>query len=48
MKVCRALTVKLELKTAMIFAQIWHTKMQNDYARLLQGQEIELSWYDMA
>jgi hypothetical protein len=23
-----ALTVKLELKTAMLFTQIWHTKMQ--------------------
>jgi hypothetical protein len=34
------LTVKLELKTAMLFTQIWHTKMQKEYTRLLQGQEI--------
>jgi hypothetical protein len=34
------MTVKLELKTAMLFAQIRHTKMQKVYARLLQGQEI--------
>jgi hypothetical protein len=40
MRLCRALAVKLELKTEMIFTQIWHTKMQKKYARLVQEQEI--------
>jgi len=43
MRLCRALTVKLELKTAMLFTQLWHTKMQKEYSRLLQGKRLNLA-----